>query len=438
MLTRSDDFNGTILVQNDHPAASGDPGDCVYPAPPYGPINCAQPWDQLGGEGSGEPSAGEPADDSVFPPRLNVGQSPQHPPFFHHDLMLRSTIEAISSAVAVLDGYGRIIIVNQEWRRLARADDWPSLGDGVREISRLTAEGGRKLRMGRNFTKVMWDEWLEAETPFFRTEGADFGHYRMHAAYLAGESGPRVLVVLEDVTDTDKLNHQIRLIAQKLTEAEERERRRLAREIHDTTAQDLIAIGFDLRRAGNLTTDPQMLQLLEEIGSMLRHTQASIRTTSFLLHPPVVGRGGLSIELEALVRGLAHRMDAEILLESTVKERLSPDAELALYRVVQEALTNVHRHAAASHVVVRCRKVNRRFIVEVQDDGIGVGRNDTDQDAGVGIPGMKARLREIGGRLTISRLCPGTLVRASVEVPTAGKRLGQPGDDAVRKYPGVK
>jgi signal transduction histidine kinase len=80
--------------------------------------------------------------------------------------------------------------------------------------------------------------------------------------------------------------------------------------------------------------------------------------------------------------------------------------------------------------------VNRRLIVEVEDDGVGIGRNDMDQYPGVGISGMKARLREIGGRLTISRLCPGTLVRASVELPTASERLRPPRDYAVRKYRG--
>jgi signal transduction histidine kinase len=206
-----------------------------------------------------------------------------------------------------------------------------------------------------------------------------------------------------------------------LAGAEENERRRIARELHDTTAQDLFAIDLNLHRIERSCAQPQLHELFSETCDLLKRAQHDIRTMSFLLHPPPVDESGLASALESMVEELGNRSGLKLLFQSNLIARLPELFETNLYRVVQEALINVQRHARATQAVVRCTRRGDFITIEIEDDGIGLAMDPEAALAGVGMRAMRDRVNEIDGVLTIVPLHPGTLVRAIIPDPETCK-----------------
>jgi signal transduction histidine kinase len=218
-------------------------------------------------------------------------------------------------------------------------------------------------------------------------------------------------------TELAQLREEVRRLGEELEQARERERRRIAREMHDSTVQDLVAIGLMLRRLESLVGRPGAKKILNEARSVLATTQQDLRTLSYLLHPPVLDDEGLVVALRSLIRGLASRMSIRVDLSCDVPPRTSPALEHQLYRVVQEALINVHKHADATRVQVRFFREGNRLILEVEDDGVGLGEaGGAEVRLGVGIRGMHQRIEEFGGTVTLASEGQGLLVRAEVPV----------------------
>lgn len=194
-------------------------------------------------------------------------------------------------------------------------------------------------------------------------------------------------------------------------EVEEHERSRIARELHDSTAQHLVAadlmVGAYLRQKGERPDNA-----LSSARATLAQALREIRTLSFLLHTPKSHKAGFVRMVRGFAEGFAQRsslvLKAEI--EST-EEPLSPAVELILFRVCQEAFMNVRRHANASSVTLRYSHHGDDAVLEVEDDGLGIeAAHET--HLGVGIDSMRTRLQEIGGDLEIKNTGHGTLVRA--------------------------
>ena len=160
---------------------------------------------------------------------------------------------------------------------------------------------------------------------------------------------------------------------------------------------------------------------ISQIQSILAHTQQDVRTMSYLLHPPLVEEGGLFVALEALAQGLSKRMGIPIHVKCGAFEpRLPIEDESALYRVAQEALMNVHRHASATCVTIRYYREGGCAVLAVEDDGVGFGgRYGRRANSGVGILGMRARLEQLGGTIRLSRLDRGTTLRATLPLDRA-------------------
>ena len=188
--------------------------------------------------------------------------------------------------------------------------------------------------------------------------------------------------------------------------------------MHDSTVQDLVAIGLNLKRLRHLANDTVAQEVLAEVRTILTRTQQDVRTLSYLLHPPLLEEGGLVLALASLIRGLSSRMQIRVEFETDVSDcRLPIDVEMALYRVAQEALINVHKHASATHAIVTYYREADRLVLKVEDDGVGIGgRQGTHVGSGVGIQGMRARLSQLGGALTLSTLRRGTRLKAVVPI----------------------
>ena len=170
--------------------------------------------------------------------------------------------------------------------------------------------------------------------------------------------------------------------------------------------------------------------MLPEVGNETVHKQvdtaiSTVRNLSYLLHPPLLDETGLRAALHWYVEGLAKRSNIQISLAITppIFPRLAPDIETTIFRVVQESLTNVYRHANSKSARVEVDKGAETVIVRVRDYGNGLPQEKLGRvhspTLGVGIGGMRERVRQFGGELTVSRAEPGTLVEARIPIFSA-------------------
>jgi len=218
---------------------------------------------------------------------------------------------------------------------------------------------------------------------------------------------------------------QMQTLTGRLLNAQDDERRRIAQMLHEHTAQDLAALKMHLARltrtAADLSSDEHAS--LAETIELADRSMTGIRTLSYLLHPPFLDESGLLSAIRWYATGFTRRSGINVELDLPPSlERLPQDTETTLFRVVQEALLNIHRHAASPSAVIRLRADQHHLTLEVQDQGRGMpprvaASTPVGADAaGVGVPGMRERLQQLGGTLEIESGGRGTLVRARVPI----------------------
>ena len=211
-------------------------------------------------------------------------------------------------------------------------------------------------------------------------------------------------------------------LAQKLLRVQDEERRRVARDLHDSTGQTLTALKISVNLLQRkLHHDEATREALSEIASLADEALQEIRTTSYLLHPPLLDESGFASAAQWYLAGFAQRSGIKVRVDfSSEVERLPGRIENALFRVLQEGLTNVHRHSGSFEVDVRFRCEGLIVTLEVRDYGCGIGREFPNRpgaaipDCGVGLAGMRERLNELEGELEIESADPGTRLRATV------------------------
>ncbi|HEV2314657.1 MAG TPA: PAS domain S-box protein [Candidatus Acidoferrales bacterium] len=221
---------------------------------------------------------------------------------------------------------------------------------------------------------------------------------------------------------------QLRTLSNRLMQLQDDERRRIARELHDSVGQDLAALGMCLEGAKRVTREtPQVaVQKLDEACQIVEKCSSEIRTLSHLLHPPLLEELGLASAIEWYVEGFASRSKIEVDLQMPPSfKRLHSSVELPLFRVLQECLTNIHRHSESKTAAVKVEVDEHSVSLEISDQGKGIPKRDAKLNAhkpmGVGISGMRERLKDLGGTLEIQSTNQGTIVRA--EIPVRGDAL---------------
>jgi PAS domain S-box-containing protein len=213
----------------------------------------------------------------------------------------------------------------------------------------------------------------------------------------------------------------LRKLSAHLVESQDIERRRVARELHDTTAQQLAALGMNLAVVEKLIGDhsPKVARLLVDSQTLVEEATQEIRTTTYLLHPPLLEAAGLAGAIRDYADGFSRRSGLKIDVAVPADfARLPRDVELALFRVVQEGLANVRRHSRSASATIQLEKADTVVKLAVRDAGTGIPeeklarlKNQTGE-LGVGIAGMHERLHQLGGRLEIESSAQGTVVRA--------------------------
>ena len=224
-----------------------------------------------------------------------------------------------------------------------------------------------------------------------------------------------VLVSIQDVTEFNRLRRQRRRFDSGVLKAQEDERRRIARELHDSTSQQLVVLQFNLMNLGQ-RRGSEAEDLLSECKNVVKDIQREIRSFSYIAHPPSLSLNGLAGAVETLAAGFAFRVGLKVDLQISDVGEASASVEAAIYRLVQEALSNVHRHASASGAMVRLVGTDRYIHLVVSDDGTGFDIHKVRHGAsvGVGILGMEERVRELGGRFSIRRIEERTVLSASL------------------------
>ena len=198
--------------------------------------------------------------------------------------------------------------------------------------------------------------------------------------------------------------------------AQENERLKLGRELHDSTGQLLLALRLEIARLRELHGSSGQGQLLDEIDETVREIDREIRAFSFTHYPAEIGRDGLGPALRSLARGFASRTGLRINFTS-IPDSISQSGQvaLALLRVAQEALLNVHRHAQALHVQMALTLRSGVLELVVRDDGVGIPEeHELEESHGVGLLGMRHRIERLGGHFAIRRLKHGTKIVATV------------------------
>jgi PAS domain S-box-containing protein len=259
----------------------------------------------------------------------------------------------------------------------------------------------------------------------FRMRGAD-GRWRWiegreRVLTRTADGAVRLTVgIVRNVTERQKLRQALSLASKELLTVEEEERRRVARELHDSTTQLLTGARLMLAQLQS-RAEGDAAEAIARVGRSIANAQQEIRTLSFLLHPPQLAENGLPATLEDLARGFARRsgLKVQVTVEGAPRV-LGPAIELALFRVAQEGLLNAHKHAKATTVDVWLHYEPGSVSLDVEDNGVGLEAASDDLKgvpAGVGLSGMKARMGQLGGRLELSRSPKGGL-RVVASAPT--------------------
>ncbi len=217
------------------------------------------------------------------------------------------------------------------------------------------------------------------------------------------------------------LNRELRTLSSNLIATQDDERRRIARELHDSLGQELSAAKMMTDKIVMLNRSEESKNEAIEISNLIDHAIQQVRSISYLLHPPLLDEIGLQSALQFYLEGFTKRSGIEIALDMQPSNfpRLAPEMETAIFRIVQEAVTNVFRHSGAREAWVTVAKGESQLVGTVRDNGKGIsdgvmqGRPDR---IGVGIGGMRQRVKEFGGDLRIGNANPGTFVEVTVPI----------------------
>ena len=234
--------------------------------------------------------------------------------------------------------------------------------------------------------------------------------------------------VQQRTAELSTANDSLRELSGHLQQLRDEERRQIARELHDSVGQMLAALSMNLAkvRCQSNRLDPAAAMALSENAGIIEQINKEIRTISHLLHPPLLDVAGLASAVRWYVDGFSERSKIRVDMKIPSEfRRLSDQMEITIFRLVQECLTNIHRHSGSQTAIVAIREEDHSVVVEIKDAGRGIPldkqREIRSERTGVGFRGMRERLRQLGGELDIHSDGRGTLVRAKLPLQPASR-----------------
>ena len=333
-------------------------------------------------------------------------------------------LDAIPQQIWSGPAHGTLDYCNERWRSY--------MGLGLQE---LQGDGWQSMLHPDDRERVLkaWHESVTMGTPYEQEER----HRRVDGTYrwflarglpMRDAEGRivRWYGTNTDIEDRKQAEEELRCLSGQLLRSQDEERRRIARDLHDSTGQDLVALATMLGqlRSSIPSVDRKSARLLSECKTLADKCIRDVRTLSYVLHPPLLDEAGLVEALRDYAGGFTRRSGIQVELEVSPRVgRMERDVEMALFRVVQESLTNIQRHSGSQLAKIRIHR-NSNLTLEISDLGRGLsagvrrGKERLRFEVGVGIPSMHERVKLIGGRLEIDSSSHGTTVR--VTIPLGG------------------
>jgi len=339
--------------------------------------------------------------------------------------VLDSFFTASSVGLAILDHELRYQRINQKIAEIHGVPAPAHLGRTVREVipgfaAQLEPRLQRVLTTGTPLLNEELSGPISGDKNPTEYWSANFFPIRNEAGDIA-----QVGVVVVDITERRRAESTLRRLSGRLMDLQDQERRRIARELHDSIGQTLTAMKLSLQLAAQ-QIDPgsisaSALRNFKECQELADQCAADTRTISYLLHPPLLDERGLASAIQWYVDGFARRSSIEVSLDLPTEDARLPQAhETTLFRIVQEGLTNIHRHSGSDTAFVRLSTDTSSAILEIRDEGHGMPAEslrsckESGQVVGVGIAGMRERVRQLGGRLEIESNRQGTTLTATL------------------------
>ena len=334
----------------------------------------------------------------------------------------RALVESFKDGAATLDSSGVILYLNERFAEILGCSSVDLLGTSLLE---------HLPWRGREDLQLLIREHVQGEA-VLQTDASPERTIRFTLGPAKGPLGQNFCLIATELTDMAKVTDALKTSEQSLRELSARllrlqddERRQIARDLHDSTGQSLavqaILLSTLLKREAPLAQDVR--EVLAECAAINERMIQEVRTVSFLLHPPLLDELGLGSAVRRYVEGFASRSGIAVSVDVAPDfPRLTPDAEIALFRVVQESLTNVHRYSGSSKAYVRLKRNDGEIVLEIGDYGKGIRHEPTSPSGkkaslGVGIQGMVERVRQLSGRLEIkSQQNQGTVISAIVPI----------------------
>jgi signal transduction histidine kinase len=343
--------------------------------------------------------------------------------------IFQKLINGLPEQIALLDSKWTVIAVNTAWANAARLDGLDELQPGFnyrRALEQVLKQSADGMPCASGSSAGVVGAIVAAMREIDQGKRTSFRHVYSGEAELAGREFHFQIAQMElggktystvtrfDVTEQEELRKLREDFSTVLIKTQDEERRRMGREIHDSTMQLLVGVGLAVGQLKRNGLHGEAPRLVADIEGMLYEAQRELRTLSYLAHPPQLDRVGLTDALEQLVGGFSRRAELKSSFEIVGgPPNLALRVQMAIYRVVQEALANVHRHARATELAVRLVARGRTLHVLIVDNGRGIPVNI---NPGVGLLGMRSRLDELAGRLTVRNISPGTVIIASLPI----------------------
>lgn len=334
---------------------------------------------------------------------------------------IHALLESASQAILAVNQAGNIVLANRATEKLFGYRSEELIG---KPLDRLVPPGRRKdhsLHRARFFSKPRSRPMgIGLDLRGCRKDQKLFP-VEISLGCIETPKGRLAIAFVSDITERKRLeaalqqdHEQIRALASRLLTAQEEERRRVSREIHDDFCQELTALTFDLGE--QLSVDRTTRSRLEELQSRLSTLSAAARNLAHQLHPSTLEDLGLAASLRALCEEFSHRNGLAVQFKKGAVPEMPIGVASCLYRIAQESLRNAIKHSEAKCVVVNLNSNARNIILSVRDDGAGFDLQSSKRKGGLGLTSMEERVRLVNGSLSI-KSAPGRGTRITATVP---------------------
>jgi signal transduction histidine kinase len=334
---------------------------------------------------------------------------------------LRETLfETVSTGLAFLDAEGKVLAANGAWKELAGTSH--TVADVGSNLLAQWRERGIRTTLIEQMTMVLSNARESVASTYAEVLSGSTRWYQMRSRHSNGST----IVSVEEITEVKESQHRLEQLTFDVLEAEDHTRRELASDLHDVTGQNLIAAMLNLSAIEHNPT-LEARTIAAETRALLQSALREIRTLTYFIDPPFLEKYGLLSAIRWYAEGFSRRSEIQVRVDGPADlPPVARAAERALFRVVQESLLNVLKHAQVHAAAVEISVLDEQLLVTIEDQGHGfreLVRPSSAPGTGVGLASMRQRLTQLGGRLIVTTSPDGTCIQAVVPLAVSGAQV---------------